>query len=378
MSGRGPSPFPTKGAAFAFECDRRIRAAMVGCGGQAYRNLLPSFAYAPIDLVVTCDVNGDVARSYAAQFGADRWTNSYEEVLASGDLDAVFLAVGYDAAGRPRYPQMAEEAVAAGLHVWMEKPPAATTAEIERLHTAVKAADRRIGVGFMKMFSATTTRVLDLIGRPEFGRPTTVSLRDPELLPPKERRTDQAAMMYFIDHIVHPVSTLHRLLGPVDRIYMDDAPNGGAIIAIGFSSGTVGVLHLPWGQSETSPMERLEIVGEGANVVVEGNLEVTYYRPGHRGATQMSYGRGADFTSDPDVAPVRWQMDGYSGQPYNMHLFYQGYAPELIYFARCVLDGHPVGVGSLEDAWYVTAFFEACQGPSRTTIDLPACPFADC
>ena len=36
---------------YNFEYDQRIRAGFVGCGGHAWRNVFPTFQYAPVELV---------------------------------------------------------------------------------------------------------------------------------------------------------------------------------------------------------------------------------------------------------------------------------------------------------------------------------------
>ena len=119
---------------YGHEYEQRLRIALVGCGGQAFRNLLPSLHYAPVELVATCDISGDRAAAYARHHAAARSYTDYETLLeceAADAIDAVLLATGYDANGRPLYPGQATRAMEAGLHVFMEKPPAASVGEIE-------------------------------------------------------------------------------------------------------------------------------------------------------------------------------------------------------------------------------------------------------
>jgi predicted dehydrogenase len=354
----------------AFEWPQRLRVGVVGCGGQAVRNILPALQWAPATVVATCDVQKDRAEACGRRVGATVWLDDYKQLLDQ-DLDAVLLATGYHPDGSPRYPEQAVEALARGKHVWMEKPPAAQTSDLERVAEAAATADRQVGVGFMKMFSAVATTVREIIHRPEFGPVSTLTLRDPEMLPAPADMADLSKLTYLLDHLVHPISLLHRLVGPVSRLCADRAGNGGAIFLLRFAGGQVGSLHMPWGQSGTSPMERLEVVGAGANVVAEAGLHITYYRPGHRGAG-LEYGQGADYTTRIDEAPLRWDLDGYSGQPYNMSHFYQGYAPELIHFISSVLAGTPAAVGTLADAWYVTRVFEGCRRLGDGWVDLDA------
>jgi predicted dehydrogenase len=361
---------------YGHEYERRLRVALVGCGGQAFRNLLPSLHYAPVELVATCDISGDRAAAYARCHAAERSYTDYGRLLEreAGAIDAVLLATGYDACGRPLYPAQATRAMEAGLHVFMEKPPAATVGEIEALREVRERTGRQVAVGLMKMFTPAARKVREIIRAPDFGRLTTFYLRDPEMLPPREHRQDLRRMKYVLDHVVHSASLIHYLMGPLSRLYLEEGPSGESMVTLKFTSGACGVLHMAWGQSGLSPRERYEVIGEGANVVVENNRRITYYRRGHPGSGPYEYGRVGDFTSPDDCAPLTWEIDGYSGQPFNMHIFYQGYAQEILNFACSVLNQQPVRTGGLEDAWHVVRFFEALQSAGPSPVELPAAP----
>ena len=291
-------------------------------------------------------------------------------MLTEEELDAVFLTTGYDESGRPNYPKQAALVMRAGCHVWIEKPPAASTAEIQQLKMVSQETGKKVGAGFMKMFSPAVNKVRAIINSPEFGAPTSFYLRDFEGLPPRDQRKDLVRMRWFLDHIVHPASIIQTLMGPLKRFYMEEGPGGQPLIMMKFVNGAAGVLHLAEGQSGTSPKERFEVVGEGANVIVENNARLTYYRPGHRGVGKFEYGRIGDYIGLDEQAPLHWEMDCYSGQPYNMHIFYQGYAQEVMYFCQCILDDEPVSIGGLEDAWHITRFFEACQDAAGMPIEF--------
>lgn len=56
--------------------DKRIRAGFIGCGSHAFRNVYPTFQFADVNLVATCDFNKEKAAAYAQMFGAE---NSYSD-----------------------------------------------------------------------------------------------------------------------------------------------------------------------------------------------------------------------------------------------------------------------------------------------------------
>lgn len=355
---------------YNFEYERRLRTVFLGCGGHSYRNVLPCFRYAPIDLVAVCDRVEDRAAAFARQFGALRHYTEFPRMLAEERPEAVFIVTGYDAEGRPTYPPLAMEAMRAGAHVWIEKPPAASTAEVRQMMAAEAETGRFVMVGLKKAFFPAIVRAREIIDSPVFGSPTSIVVRYPQSLPPAERYTDPKAMLGFLDHLCHPASILHRLMGPVASLFYQREPVNGAVAAnLRLRSGAVGLLHLCAGQSGAGPLERVEVVGQGSHVVVENGCRLTYYRRGGRG--EGGYGRSASFIGPDESAPICWEPEFSLGQLYNSGLFLLGYAPEILQFCESALAGTRPPHGNLDAALEVTKLYEAFLQPEGRLIPIP-------
>jgi predicted dehydrogenase len=177
-------------------------------------------------------------------------------------------------------------------------------------------------------------------------------------------------MLGFLDHIYHPAAVLVHLLGPIERFSYEWEPHTGSSVAsLRFRSGAVGTLHLAGGSSRTAPLERLEVVGRDANVVVENGVRVTYYRSGFTGG---EYGRTASFLTDDGAAPLCWEPEFSLGTLSNKSLFSLGYVPEVLHFCHSVLSGDPPTRGTLQDALAIMQLFEAYQRvPAGTGVTLP-------
>ena len=347
-----------------------VRAGFIGCGSHAFRNIYPALQFAPVRLVATCDLDGERARRFARQFGADRWYTDHHRMLADEALDAVFVVTNYDDEGRPRFPALAMDAMRAGCHVWIEKPPAASVSEIDAMQAVGTETGRFVMVGFKKCFFPAIQHLKSITERPEFGRPTSVTIRYPQAIPAEHEKESlkNERLRGFLDHIAHPASILQYVMGPVASLIYHRDSTGGGVALLGFRSGAVGTLHLAHGQSGTSPLERIEVVGEGANVVVDNGVKLTYYRPGIRGPG--GYGRSPDYIGDDVHAPIVWEPEFSLGQLYNKGLFMLGYAGEVRYFARCVQDGTPPAVCGLDDAREVMKVYEAFLQPPGVVVEM--------
>lgn len=354
---------------FNYEFGRRIRAGFIGAGGHSYRNIYPCFQYAPVELVAIADHHEEKGAAFSRLFGAERHYMTHEELLANERLDAVFICTSFDAEGRPRYPRLAVEAMRAGCHVWIEKPPAATTAEIEEMQRVSRETGKYVAVGYKKMFFPAYEKVKSILGDGSFGQPQSAAMRYRLTLPPPSQRDDTNAWKGFMD-ICHPCSALHYILGPAEEVSFRRSPRGDVAATLVYGGGVVCALHLCGGQANSGPLERLEVVGEGAHVVVDNCIRLTYYRKGgDRGPG--GYGRAPSFIGADETAPIYWEPEFSLGNLYNKNLFMEGYVQQVDYFARCVLEGQEPTRGGLDDAWRLTRLFEAFRyGEEGRTIRL--------
>jgi len=353
---------------YNMDYERRLRIGFIGCGGHAFRNVFPTFQYAPVELVTVCDLDRERAERVGRLFGARAVYSDYQQMLQRETLDAVFVVTNYDDMGRPRYPTIAMDAMQAGVHVWIEKPPASSSDEIRQMQQVSGETGKFVFVGMKKMFFPANVKAKELIAQPEFGSITSITARYPQSLPPVAERGDSRKMVGFLDHIVHPYSVLKYLAGSVQSIYVErNAINGASVTALRFTSGAIGSLHMSVGQGGTSPLERTEIVGEQGNVVVDNNIRVTYYRQRSGGA---GYGREADYYHDTDAAPYFWEPEFSLGQLYNKGIFVLGYAPEVLYFCDCVLADSPPKRANLSDALEMLRIYEAYRQPDGQVVSL--------
>ncbi|MBO9607314.1 MAG: Gfo/Idh/MocA family oxidoreductase [Paenibacillaceae bacterium] len=341
---------------YNFEFERKIKACFIGAGGHSFRNVYAAFPYAPVDLVAVCDQNEQRAADYARQFGALRHYGDANEMLEKERPDAVFIVTAYHPDGRVQATDLALDALRHGVHVWMEKPTAASVEEIEALREAGRAANKFVMTGLKKVFFPAIEKTKQLISSPEFGRPASIYVRYPQALPAAEDRAVLKKMTSFLDHIYHPGAILHYLMGRVSSLVYDREPfNGGSVTNLRFESGAVGTMHLTAGISGSSPLERLEIVGENANVVVDNGVKLTYYRK----ASRPAYGRSASYIVPDETAPLVWEPEFSLGQLYNKNIFYLGYVPEIVHFCESVLADTPPVKGTLDASLEIAKLFEA-------------------
>jgi len=348
-----------------------VRAAFLGCGSHAFRNIYPTFQFAPVKLVATCDLVLEKAQAFAARFGAAEAYSDHRRMLAEEKLDAVFIVTGYDPEGRPVYPRLAIDCLRAGCHVWIEKPPAASCAEIEAMQAAARAAGKQVLVGMKKMFFPANEKAKELAASEDFGRATLALLQYPQGSPAVEDfdaylrgRRPVKSVVGFLDHLCHPTSLMVYLLGMPATLFYERSASGSGVATFTYASGAVASIALTAGASLNGGMERTTIVSDrGRHIVVDNNVRVSY----HRGPPDLAYGASpAYYTGTAAQTTAVWEPEFSLGQLYNKGLFLLGYYGEVNEFACAILQGRPPAKGTLEQAWQVTRIFEAfAEGPGK-------------
>jgi len=348
-----------------------IRAGFIGCGSHAFRNVYPTFQFAPVKLVATCDLNIEKAQAFAQKFGAEKAYSDYRDMLAQEKLDAVFIVTGYDAAGRPLYPAIAADCLNAGCHVWIEKPPAASCAEIDIMRSAAKKNGKHVVVGMKKMFFPANEKAKALASEPEFGGISMAMLQYPQAIPTQDdfrrymEKKERNGVVSFLDHQCHPVSLLIFLLGMPETLFYARAASGAGSATFTFASGAIASLAFTHGSSWNGGMERTMLVGNnGRHITVENNRRVTL----HRGPPNLGYGNAPSFyAGTTEETAAVWEPEFSLGQLYNKGLFLLGYYNEVNEFARAILEKRAPAKGTLDEAWQVTRIFEAFgEGPGKT------------
>ena len=130
---------------------RRVRYAVVGIGHIAQVAVLPAFAHAKENSELAALVSDDatklavLSKKYRV---ADAYTyDRYEECLRSGRVDAVYVALP-----NTLHAPAAIAAANAGVHVLCEKPMATTEAECAEMIEAADANDVRLMVAYRLHF----------------------------------------------------------------------------------------------------------------------------------------------------------------------------------------------------------------------------------
>lgn len=271
------------------------RAGVIGCGAIAQALHLPGYVRAPgVTLTAACDPTPQRLREATRIAGdAFRTYTDYRDMLANEQLDVVSVA-----SPNRFHAQHAIAALEAGAHVLLEKPPAASLAEIERIRRAVRQSQRLLVVGFSQRFYRGNQRMRKLIVEGAIGEPYMIRVRFSHRGPlPGWAKSDwfyQPALAVggaLLDMGIHAIDQCLWLLGPVKSVsakvatLRKDIPvDDTAVLLLEFAQPkALGYIEVGW----TSPagFVGIEIMGD------EGALRQDY-----AGQTTLTTGKIAPDT----------------------------------------------------------------------------------
>ncbi len=171
----------------------------------------------PVRLEMLCDTPDDKAASFADQFGFARATGDWRALVADPGVDVVSITTP-----NGMHREMALAALAAGKHVWCEKPMALTLADAEEMAAAARTSGRVTMLGYNYIRNPAFRHAQRLIAEGRIGRIVHVRgwvdedyQADPDLPWTWRAKLADAGLGTLGDLACHLVSMIHGLCGPI-------------------------------------------------------------------------------------------------------------------------------------------------------------------
>jgi predicted dehydrogenase len=187
----------------------------------AYRNVRAVMGDLPgVRLVALAETPMARAQEMAAQFGFETATSDWRDLLADPAIQVISITTP-----NGMHREMALAALAAGKHVWCEKPMALTLDDARQMEAATHASSLKTQLGYNYISNPTFMHACRLVARGEIGRVVHVRgwvdedyQADPTL-PWSWRTTLQDAGLGALGDIgCHLISLLTGLVGPLDSV----------------------------------------------------------------------------------------------------------------------------------------------------------------
>ncbi len=194
---------------------RNWRVGLVGTGQIAPFHLQALQRLECIDVVGVYDRDTARADRFVQQHAAGHAFSSYDRLLEHVDVVHILTPPASHAS-------LTLRALAAGCHVFVEKPLATTVAECDAIADAARAARREVGVDHSLLRDPFTMKMLESIREGHIGRVVSVHCLRSQDYPeyeggPLPAHAREAAFP-FADLGVHALYQIEELLGPIEKM----------------------------------------------------------------------------------------------------------------------------------------------------------------
>ena len=294
-----------------------VRVAVIGLGYWGPNLVRNLHEIDDAELVAVCDLDEERLSLVGHRYPAVRQTTRYSDIVADSEIEAVVIATPVST-----HHRLGMEAIAAGKHVFIEKPLATSMQEGMQLAVAASEAGLTIMPGHTFLYSPPVTAIHDLILAGELGELLFVSSSRVNL------GLHQSDVSVVWDLAPHDFSILRYWLGETpthvsatSRACIVESIPDVAFINLEFGSGTIAHVELSW--LAPSKLRRTTIVGSKKMVVYDDTSNepvrvfdsgVTPRQPETFGEYRLTY-RTGDIVS-PHIGaaePLALQLKDFCG-----------------------------------------------------------------
>ncbi len=321
-----------------------VRYAVVGQGYIAQAAVLPAFHHARGNSRLVALISGDPAkrRALGKKYGVATYSyDEFETCLESGDVDAVYIALP-----NSMHREYTVRAAACGVHVLCEKPLAVTEAECNAMIAACRRHKVRLMTAYRLHFERATLQALrdtganGVIGEPRlFISSFTMNVKPPNIR--LEAKLGGGTLydigIYCINaarHLFRAEPTEVACITADGRKKASDVEESASCV-LRFPGGRLATFQVSFGTDRTS---EYRVVG------TKGSLRV---EPGYELASGLEH----YITRDGRKRTVKYKKRDQ-------------FAPELIHFSDCILQGRdpePSGEEGLADVRVIRALYRSAS-----------------
>jgi scyllo-inositol 2-dehydrogenase (NAD+) len=231
---------------------KKVNVGVVGLGrlGSLYTNYCAN-RLAKANLIAVSDVQEEVAKQVAEEYGAKRYYTDYQEMLADDEIEAIIIVTPTS-----HHKANAIDAARAGKAIFCEKPLSLSIDECIEIKDVMEETGAFFQMGFMRRFDSAYIAAKQKVKEGVIGKRVQykATSRDRER-PPLDYLRPETSGGLFVDMGIHDFDVARFLMGNVKSVYtvagvlaypemkeIGDVDN--AIVNMYFEDGCIGAIDL--------------------------------------------------------------------------------------------------------------------------------------
>ncbi|MSR69384.1 MAG: dehydrogenase [Phycisphaerales bacterium] len=274
--------------------DGRVSVSFVGAGNYATAVLIAAFKRGGARLRSVASSAGVSGLHAGRKFGFEETTTDTAQLFADSETNAIVITTRHDS-----HAQFVCDALAAGKHVFVEKPLCLTRDELDKIEraygTATTASGRKpqLMVGFNRRFAPQVVKMKSLLAAAP-GPKSFVATMNAGAIPADHWVHDrEQGGGRTIGEACHFIDILRFLAGCEIESHsctaMRSATGDTVSIALTFCDGSIGTVHYFANGSKAFPKERVEVFAAGGVLQLDNFRRLSGF--GWKGFSKMNLWR---------------------------------------------------------------------------------------
>jgi len=264
--------------------------AVIGAGAYARRFLLPALRASSANLVTLVSSGSALSGWAARRSGFSRASTDAAAAIVDPGVAAVVVATRHDSHAR-----YVCEGLAAGKHVFVEKPLALDVGELDAVQSAYEAAQARgrrpiLMVGFNRRFAPLTLELRKQLARLPGPRCFIYTVNAGQVAAEHWSHERVSGGGRIIGEVCHFIDLLRFLadsrIVSVETTALPGARGGlseSASISMRFADSSIGTVHYFANGARAFPKERLEVFAGGRTLQLNNFRSLETFSPGRLG-----------------------------------------------------------------------------------------------
>jgi len=238
--------------------------SVIGSGNYASRTLLPAFHKAGARFHTLAAPNGLGPSLFGQKHRFIQASTDIAATICDPQVHALVIATRHDS-----HATLVQKSLAAGKHVFVEKPLCLTTSELDSIESALDQSSSQLMVGFNRRFSPLLKELREQLHCLPGPRAFVYSCNAGAIPPDHWTQDPACGGGRLLGEVCHFVDLLRHLAGcSIEQLQLitasDTKPCPDTLsLNLRFVDGSIGTVHYFSNGSKAFPKERLEVFASG-------------------------------------------------------------------------------------------------------------------
>ena len=253
-----------------------VGVSFLGSGNYATRILIPAFKAAGANLRSVASDSGVSGVHAGRKYGFATTTTDSDQLFTDASADAVVIATRHDSHAR-----FILQALAAGKHVFVEKPLCLTQDELVEIEKAYATSRNELilMIGFNRRFAPQIQRMKMLLQGVSGPKAMVMTVNAGAIASDHWTQDPEIGGGRIIGEACHFIDLLRFLAGaPIvgyQRMTMKATCRDTVTLQLGFADGSIGTVHYFTNGAKSFPKERLDVFAAGGVLRLDNYRKLT-------------------------------------------------------------------------------------------------------